>query len=75
MTVTNVLVEKKVFILNNRCIAIDKKIVEQYAEIVCPITERLLTTYINTLGENCSDAVLSAKIETDMEKELGEYGY
>lgn len=75
MTVTNILVEKNVYILNDKYIAIDKKIVEQYSEIVCPITEHLLTTYIMTLGNNCSDAVLSAKIETDMEKELGEYGY
>ena len=70
----NVVVNKIAYTVNNRNILLSKDIVDKYSDIVCPISERLLSSLIAVLGKNCNDKILSAKIESDMEDEIGEYG-
>ena len=67
-------VEKVVFSLNGREISLTKSLVDKYTDIVCPITEHILNTLIKVFGKSCDDTILSAKIESDMEQELKEYG-
>lgn len=74
MTMRNVAVEKVVFSLNGREISLTKSLVDKYTDIVCPITEHILNTLIKVFGKGCNDTILSAKIESDMEQELKEYG-
>ena len=67
--------EKIVFDINGRVVSLAKPIVDKYSDIVCPVTEHILSTLIMVFGKNCNDTVLSAKIESDMEQELKEYGF
>ena len=74
MLTENILVRKIAYTVNDRRILINEDTVNRYSDIVCPITEHLLTLLIEVLGQNCNDTILSAKIETEMETELKEYG-
>lgn len=74
MLCTEKIVTKMIYEIDGHLIVLDKEIVERYASVVCPISEQLLRSLIIVLGNECNDTILSAKIETDMEQELCEYG-
>lgn len=73
----NVTVENSlnyVFQLNNRTITLDKAMVDEYSDIVCPVDERYLSYMLSIFDKhNEKDKVLSAKLEFDMIRELSGY--
>lgn len=73
MTNSTLAVDKIVYLVEDRNIAISKDVVERYSNIVCPVSEKLLSSLVKVLGHNCNDTILSTKIESDMEKEIQEY--
>ena len=74
MTTDSISVAMVRYKIGSKVITLNKDLVDKYSDIVCPITEHLLATLIDAF-ENDSDAVISAKIETDMRNEIKEYGY
>lgn len=72
MTTSSMIIEKNTYSLNGRNISIPKSLADKYSNLVCPITESLLSSLIKIFGDT-DDKVLSAKIETDMEQEIREY--
>ncbi|MBO5550762.1 MAG: hypothetical protein J5966_02285 [Lachnospiraceae bacterium] len=53
---------------------LDKKMVDRYSELVCPVDEEYLTIMIDTFTKDgCKDGVLSCKIALDMSLELSGY--
>ena len=64
---------KTVYNLENRNIKLDSELASKYEQEVCPISDGLLSSLIHVFGKNCTDQVLSYKIELDMAKELNEY--
>ncbi len=66
-------IEHIIYTVGGRNVALNKTMVDEYSDIVCPVTESFLQGMINVLGKNCKDNVLSYKIELDMAQELQEY--
>ncbi len=64
---------KIVYEVNDKIISLDKSIVDDFEDVVCPVSDIYLTAMIRALGENCTDRILSYKIELDMANELNEY--
>ncbi len=64
---------KIIYEVNDKIISLDKSIVDDFEEVVCPVTDIYLAAMIRALGENCTDRILSHKIELDMTNELNEY--
>ena len=67
--------ERVAYNVGNRVVTLDKAIADKYSEVVCPINETILDVAISAFGANCNDAVMSAKIQSDMADEIKEYGY
>ncbi len=65
--------EKTVFNIENRNVSLDSALISKYEENICPLSEKLLSSLIYTFGQNCTDQILSYRIELDMANELEEY--
>ncbi len=64
--------------VDNRKITLSKDIVDRYSDIVCPVTENLLSGLILIFGKDVDgkinpDDVLSCLIATDMVKDINDY--
>ena len=64
-----------IYKIDDHAISIDKAIADEYAEMVCPISDNYLTAMITAFGKKCTDNILSREIELDMARELEEYAY
>lgn len=73
MTCKKKQVEFVSFDVDDRVVLLEKKMVDRYSRIVCPVNETFLTGMIDVFGKNCSDDIMSYKIGLDMTKELYEY--
>ncbi len=63
-----------VYAIGGRTINLDKTMVDEYSDLVCPVDEKYMDYMIRVFAKDgCTDQVLSAKINMDMARELDGY--
>ncbi len=62
-----------VYDIKGRKVTLDKNLVDNYSETVCPVDDEYMEIMVDTFGKEKEDDVMSYSIAASMARELYEY--